>query len=195
MVISLLHAILLHCTSKDVFLLQYQHHLCNKRQAFSTKYVVRSSCPCVFPSRLIFLFYWGIWWLGYDPCDHLWPEINLWPVVTRCDQVWPVSLWGSEATDRLAASGASQAGRTVLRGAIAQRSAVQLLVEKNRQRTIIHRDVSFHYAEHLKIDGSHPNNSQGSSIAVRNDKRDFLSDFLNIVWWGNWFHTRGGEMV
>ena len=50
--------------------------------------------------------------------------------------VWPVALWRIKATDRLAASRASLAGRTVLCGAIAQRSAVQLLVH-NKWRTLI----------------------------------------------------------
>ena len=44
--------------------------------------------------------------------------------VTKCDQNMI-----RERSDPLAASAASQAGRSVLRGAIAQRSALQLLVQ------------------------------------------------------------------
>ena len=78
--------------------------------------------------------------LCLDQCDQ-WPRNIMWPVVTRCDQppkridsqgtnnatryvlvticdqLWPVAFCGSKATDRLAASRASQAGRTVLRRA------------------------------------------------------------------------------
>ena len=61
--------------------------------------------PRVCLSGLISFPLWLIWELDCHQHDQLWPGNNLWPTVTRCDQVWPVYKVKRERSEQHTAGG------------------------------------------------------------------------------------------